>query len=122
MALQSYCKSFARLYFLRVGQHHDSRRDQNLLQKMGVKHHRQGFTAALGMPEHAVRGGRLCGGSGGFPHGEILVIRAKDFCIAGKADEVFNDVEQPRLVEDALNKIPRPNALNLTHKFFPNLL
>jgi hypothetical protein len=59
------------------------------------------------MPEHAalaVCGGRFDGGGGGFPHGEILVVRADDFCVAGKANKVFDDVEQPRLVEDALNK------------------
>ena len=91
-----------------VGQHHDGRRIENLLEQMGVEHHRQRFSASLGMPENTTFPVGLCGfrsGGNRFFNGEILMIGSQNLCIGtGKADEVFDNVKQTGFVENTLNK------------------
>ena len=75
---------------------------------MSIKHHRQRFSAALRMPEHAaftVRLRGVGGGGNGFLYCEVLMIGTENFCIsAGKADEILDNIEQPRLVKHSFNK------------------
>lgn len=56
-----------------VGDDHNGWAFQRLLQVMGIEHHGQGFSAALGMPEHAA----LAIGYGGMPGGSMAFFTAK---------------------------------------------
>ena len=84
---------------------------QSLLQIVGVENHRQGFPAALRMPENAALAvclGRVLGGRDGLFDGEILMISGKDFerilAIHIEADKVFKDVEETLLFKQTLKK------------------
>ena len=94
-----------------VGDDHDGGAFQRLLQVMGIEHHGQGFSAALGMPEHAALAigyGGMPGGFDGLFHGEILMIARQNLEGVGavhiEADEVAQDVQKPRLFKDALKE------------------
>lgn len=92
-----------------VGHDHDGGAVQRLLQEMGVEDHGQGLAAALGVPEDAAL---AVGGGGGhrFLHrladGEVLVIPGQNLNrllgVAGKEDEILQNVQQPLPLEHTL--------------------
>ena len=94
-----------------VGEYHERGTLQRLLQRVGIKDHRQGFAAALRVPEHAAlavgRGGAP-GGFDGLPHREILVIRRQHLegvlPVHVEADEVSQDVQETGLPEQPLKE------------------
>ena len=82
---------------------------QGVLQQVGIEDHGQGFSTALGVPEHTAfavcHGGVLCL-LNGLSDSEILVIACEDLdgllAVPGEKDEVLYDVQQPRSLEHAL--------------------
>ena len=94
-----------------VGDDHNGGALQCRLQVMGIKHHRQGLTAALGMPEHAalaVGDGGVLGGFDSLLYCKILVVACQDLKGIGpvhiKANKVLEDVQEPLFLEDALKE------------------
>ena len=79
-----------------VGNHHNSGTLQGLLQVVGIEHHGQRLTAALGVPEHAalaVGDGGVLGGFDSFLYSEILVVARQNLKGVGpvhiETDEVL---------------------------------
>ena len=78
---------------------------------MSIKDHGQGFSATLGVPEHAAlavgRGGVL-GGFDGLFHREILVVRRQHLkgvlTVHIEADEVFQNIQKAPLFEYPLKE------------------
>ena len=94
-----------------VCDHNDCRAFQCFLQIVSIEHHRQRFSAALRVPEHAafaIRDGCLLGGSNRLLDGEILMVGGKHFeCLLAvhiEADKVFQDVEETVLLKQSLKE------------------
>jgi len=68
------------------------------------------------MPKHTALTVSLrcsCGGSNSLTHGEILVICAEYFRVAGKTNEVLDYIKQPCLVEHSLNESVKLGVLRI---------
>ena len=109
----TFCKLSEELIvqIVAVSKNYDGRTIQSLLQKVGIKHHRQRFSAALCMPEHTAFSICLCSvlcGNDGFIHSEILVITCEDLklfqALIGKTNEVLDNVKQTLPFKDALKE------------------
>ena len=94
-----------------VGDNHNGGALQRLLQIMGIEHHGQRLTAALGVPEHAalaVSDGGVFGGFDGLFHREILVIACQNLKGVGtvhvEADKVLENIQEPLLLENSLKE------------------
>lgn len=64
-----------------IGQNYDGGAVQSFLEKMGIEDHRQGFSAALGVPEDAaftICFGAFLGGLNCFPNSKVLMISGKN--------------------------------------------
>ena len=81
------------------------------MQQMGIEHHRQRFSAALRMPEHAafaVCYGRFFCGFHSLAHGKILMITGENFVLVqslvGKQNKVLENIKQTLFLEDAFKE------------------
>ena len=94
---------------------------------MGIKHHRQGLTAALGMPEHAQLTVVQLSGFVGFDclvHAEILVVPGQYLCRMSsgmvKEDKVFQQIQEIFLFANAAKHgFQRHAALFLLRQALP---
>ena len=95
-----------------VGDHDNGRTLNRLMEKMGVKHHRERFARSLRVPEYArllrALGDGLARRFNGLANGVVLVIAGKDLVRAraglDKTDKVLENVEEPRRLKDALEE------------------
>ena len=90
---------------------HNGRTIQRILQTMCIENHRQGFSAALRMPEHAtltIRFRRASGRCHCLIDRKILMVSCQNFellcTLIRETNEVLYNIQQARLFKDALKE------------------
>ena len=96
-----------------VSDDHNGRTLHLFLQKMSIKHHRQGFSRTLSVPEYTAASVSISPGGSDrrghrFADGKILMIASQNFECPGafvaEADEVFQDIQKAILLEDSFKE------------------